>query len=576
MDKPESFSLNPKKQFRHSGYILLFALLLVSCGGPKSEPGTAGFHWFEYQGQDALHRQVTPGPGEVANPILQGFYPDPSICRKGSDYYMVNSTFSWFPGVPVFHSRDLKHWQQIGHVLERPSQLDLDGLGVSEGIFAPAIQYNPANETFYMITTLVGKGGNFVVTAKDPSGPWSDPVWLNDIHGIDPSIFFDDDGKAWIVYNSGPDYEPLYDGHRAIRLVEFDAENLTVPAPGKVVVDGGVDISQKPVWVEGPHLYKVNGTYYLMAAEGGTSEYHSEVIFTSDVVTGPYKPAKINPILTQRDLPADRPDPITSTGHADLIDTPSGDWYAVFLGCRPYTGNHYNTGRETFLSPVTWTEGIPVIVPAGETVPWIVTVKEDANVPEEALRVPTGNFTVRDEFEGDKPALTWNMLRTPRENWFALKDGELQIRARDVSIRERQNPSMLARRQQHGNFTATTELTFTPAKAGQSAGITCFQNERHMYSLSLKEDNGKLKVVLDKSAVSYDKAVPEAIAVAEKELKPGREVWLQVKGTMPYYHFSFSTDGINWQQVGDPQDATYLSTASAGGFVGVYIGLFAE
>ena len=279
------------------------------------------------------------------NPILAGFYPDPSICRVGNDYYLVNSTFSYFPGIPFFQSRDMVNWKQIGSVMDRPEKYDLNGRGVSEGLFAPAIRYH--NGVFYVTCTYVGGGGNFVVTSKNPAGPWSDPVWIPQVNGIDPSMFFDDDGKAYIIYNSiPPDNKSLYNGHRTIRMYEFDIGTLKVTGKEYVLVNGGTDISKKPVWIEGPHIFKKDGYYYLIAAEGGTGENHSEVVFRSKEVNGPYVPYEKNPILTQRQLSPARKFPITCTGHADFVQTESGRWWAVFLGCRPYepySKNYYNT-----------------------------------------------------------------------------------------------------------------------------------------------------------------------------------------------------------------------------------------
>ncbi|UCD39311.1 MAG: glycoside hydrolase family 43 protein, partial [Fidelibacterota bacterium] len=215
------------------------------------------------------------------NPILAGFYPDPSICRVDDSFYLVNSTFAYFPGIPIFHSRDLVNWQLLGHVLDRREQLDTDGLGVSRGIFAPAIRYHQG--LFYVTCTLVDKGGNFVVTASNPAGPWSNPVWVPEINGIDPSMFFDTNGKAYIVYNSvAPDDKPLYEGHRTIRMYEFDLENLRVIGKELLLVNGGVDLSKEPIWIEGPHIFRKDGYYYLIAAEGGTAEQHSEVVFRSE------------------------------------------------------------------------------------------------------------------------------------------------------------------------------------------------------------------------------------------------------------------------------------------------------
>lgn len=282
------------------------------------------------------------GSNEYHNPILAGFYPDPSITRAGDYYYLVTSSFAWFPGVPIFRSRDLVNWTQIGHVLDRPSQLGIDTAGVSRGIFAPTIRHNDG--TFYMITTLVDTGGNFVVTATDPAGPWSEPTFLG-FDGIDPEIFFDDDGRVYVLNNGPPVETPRYEGHRAIWIQEFDPKARAMVGSRKVLINGGVDIRTKPVWIEAPHVFKVDAWYYLIAAEGGTADQHSEVVFRSRAVSGPYTPYAGNPILTQRHLDPARPDPITSTGHADFVETPNGEWWAVFLGIRPY--------REDF-HPAMW------------------------------------------------------------------------------------------------------------------------------------------------------------------------------------------------------------------------------
>jgi alpha-N-arabinofuranosidase len=272
----------------------------------------------------------TQNKKEFTNPILAGFYPDPSICRVGSDYYLVNSTFSYFPGITVFHSKDLVNWKLIGYVLERQEQLNLDGQGVSRGIFAPAIRYH--NGTFYVTCTLVDIGGNFVATSKSPEGPWSHPVWIPQINGIDPSMFFDENGKSYILYNSiAPDDKPLYNGHRSIRMYEFNLDSLKIMGEEKILVNGGTDINKKPIWIEGPHIFKKDGYYFLMAAEGGTSDQHSEVVFRSKNCDGPYVPYAHNPILTQRHLDPKRESAITCTGHADLVQTEQGDWWAVFF-----------------------------------------------------------------------------------------------------------------------------------------------------------------------------------------------------------------------------------------------------
>ncbi|HMB24188.1 MAG TPA: glycoside hydrolase family 43 protein, partial [Anaerolineales bacterium] len=202
------------------------------------------------------------------NPILPGFYPDPSVCRVGEDYYLVTSTFEYFPGLPIFHSRDLVHWRQIGHVLDRPSQLPLDDIRFSGGLYAPTIRYS--NGRFYVINTLVSgktKSGNFIVTATDPAGPWSEPYWLESAPGIDPSLFFDDDGRVWYTGNRIP-AQVQFEGHREIWLQELDLQSMSLVGDTYSLWDGAI---RGGVHAEAPHLYKVDGRYYLMIAEGGTA-----------------------------------------------------------------------------------------------------------------------------------------------------------------------------------------------------------------------------------------------------------------------------------------------------------------
>ena len=221
---------------------------------------------------------------QYTNPILCGFYPDPSICRAGEDYYLISSTFAYFPGIPVFHSRDLVNWKLIGHVMDRAEQMNLLGFGVSRGIFAPSIDFHKG--IFYITCTLVDGGGNFVVTATNPAGPWSNPEWLPEINGIDPSLFFDDDGKTYLVYNSiPPDNKSLYDGHRTIRMRSFDLQHLKVSGEEIILINGGTSLANKPRWIEGPHIIKKSGYYYLIAAEGGTGYDHSVVAFRSQFIS---------------------------------------------------------------------------------------------------------------------------------------------------------------------------------------------------------------------------------------------------------------------------------------------------
>ena len=340
----------------------------------------------------------------------------------------------YYPGVPIFRSTDLVHWTQIGSVLDRPSQLHVDSAGISRGIFAPVIRYHDG--TFYMITTLIDRGGNFIVTATNPAGPWSDPIWLREVDGIDPSIFFDDDGRAYITNNGPPVETPLYEGHRAIWVQEYDVANKKMIGPRSVIVNGGVDLAKKPIWIEAPHILKVKGQYYLICAEGGTADQHSEVVFRSSAPLGPYTPYSGNPILTQRHLDPSRAFPVTSTGHADFVETQNGEWWAVFLGTRPYANDTYNIGRETFLLPVRWVDGWPVILSGNAD----RAVRADATeaCPPVTASIPMGggNFSVRDDFSERSLAKYWTFMRTVRQPWYDLTStpGWLTIQARGDDI----------------------------------------------------------------------------------------------------------------------------------------------
>jgi len=504
-----------------------------------------------------------------SNPILAGFYPDPSICRVGDDYYLVNSTFAYFPGIPVFHCHDLVNWKLIGHVMDRPEQMNLEGLGVSEGIFAPAIRYHDG--LFYVTCTLVGAGGNYVVTAPDPAGPWSNPVWLPQINGIDPSLFFDQDGKAYIVYNSiPPDDKPLYDGHRTIRLYEFDHNDLKVTGAEIILVNGGTDISQKPIWIEGPHIFYKDGFYYLICAEGGTSWQHSEVVFRSENVTGPYVPYSQNPILTQRHLNPDRPNPITCTGHADFVKTQSGDWWADFLGCRPYLAEYegfFNTGRETFMAPIKWNDGWPVIDSEYAEIQYSYPLPIKLEKAERVIPAYSGNFQIRDDFNGELLDPNWVFLRTPHSRWHSLTErkGTLAIQLRPATCAAKTNPSFIGRRQQHLYGSASTAMTFVPTSESEKAGLLVFQNEKHYYFLCKSLENGQPFVQLFKSDT----------LLASHKIGRRSDIQLKIVANGAFYSFYYALKPNKWILLKDQVDARFLSTRVAGGFVGCMYALYA-
>lgn len=549
------------------GAISLFTL--SSCSEAEKHY-TPLFAEFTYTGNDLRYPNNIDPTTQYLNPIISGCAPDPAICRKGGDYYMVNSSFTYFPGIPVWHSTDLVHWRQIGYALDRPNQLMLkDGLRISGGIYAPDIKYNPHNDTFYLIVTGVGCGGNFIVKTQDPRQGWSDPIPVPEVGGIDPGFLFDTDGKAYIVNNDEPSYPAEYDGHRAIWIREFDTKTDKVCSAAQVIIDKGVKPEDKPIWIEGPHLYHIGDTYYLMAAEGGTGDWHSEVIFTSDKPTGPFKPCKKNPILTQRTLPKDRPHPITCAGHADLIETAEGEWWAIFLGVCPYEGDQYcNTGRSTFLLPVKWEDGQPIILDDGLTIPTVV--KKKGLQPQQSLI--TGNGTFTDIFDQNSLDLGWITLRTPIDSWCTLTAQGLEITPRPITLSETRQPSMLCRWIKHQTFTASTTLDFTPTDS-TLAGLTCFQKEDAYYIIGkCLNPQGEPIVTLIRTDKDGTHTVATDLLQGSDANKPIR---LQVSADGSKYKFSYSTDKSEWKQLGNIQDGRILSSTYAGGFTGAVIGLYA-
>jgi alpha-N-arabinofuranosidase len=507
------------------------------------------------------------------NPILAGFYPDPSLEKVGDDYYLVNSTFAYFPGIPIFHSKDLVNWTQIGHVLDRPEQLNLDGFGVSRAIFAPAIKHHKG--IFYVTCTLVDGGGNFVVTATNPAGPYSNPVWLPEVNGIDPSIFFEND-KAYLLYNSdAPNNKPLYEGHRTIRMYEFDYKNLKIVGDNKILVNGGVDLSKKPIWIEGPHIYKRNGFYYLIPAEGGTAEDHSQVVFRSKNFDGPYIPWEKNPILTQRHLDPKRQYPITSTGHAAFVETATGDWWAVFLACRPYEPfdlNYYNTGRETFMAPVKWTDDDwPIINPGFEEVQYSYPVPL---APVRKQDIPlNGNFTLREDFNSSTLPYYWIFLRTPHEKWYSLQDGKIKINLRLETVAGKKNPSFITRRQQHAHAEASLSINFNPKSENEKAGLIVFHDERHFYYLCKSQKDNYDVVQLYKSVNSKNENEMELLA--EQKLNSADDLFLKIKIDGIDLSFFFAEKEGNWNLLKDKVDASILSVKKAWAFVGSTFGMYA-
>lgn len=476
------------------------------------------------------------------NPVITGFHPDPSVCKVGEYYYLVNSSFEYFPGVPIFRSRDLIHWEQIGHCLTRKSQLNLEKCWPSGGIFAPTIRYHEGR--FFMITTNVSGGGNFIVHTTDPAGEWSDPIWLKE-KGIDPSLFFEN-GKCYLKTN--PD--------NCIFLSEINpltGEQLTQP---------------KPIWEgtggrypEGPHIYKKDGFYYLLISEGGTEYGHKVTIARSKNIYGPYESNPANPILTHKNANA-QTSPIQGTGHAEFVEGNDGSWWVVFLAFRPQSGLHHLLGRETFLAPMRWdTNAWPVINGNG-------TVRLQMNV-NTMQQHPIAKPHVRNNFDVKKLGFEWNYLRNPNEKNYSLNENEgfLRLKATKISLDSIDSPTFVGRRAKDIEYECSTMLMLHDAKIGDEAGLTIYRNNRSHYDFFLKKSAGKTVIVL---RYNLDELTHSKTISAQKS---GR-TWLKIKATNEFYYFYYSHNGKDFSEVGR-MNTKYLSTETAGGFTGAFLGLYA-
>lgn len=561
----------------HAAALLALIAATVLSAAPKAghpnKPGTvpgasARFDYVDYRGSDPVDTVFPVGPGEYRNPILPGFHPDPSIVRVGRDYYVVNSSFAYYPGLPIFHSRDLVNWTQIGNAIDRPGMLKFAGLGVARAVFAPTIRYHAGR--FFIINTCTDCGGNFIITATAAAGPWSNPVFLPEVDGIDAEIFFDDDNRAWITNNGPPVGAPRYTGHRALWIQQLDLKRMKMTGNRTVIVDGGVRPAENPIWTEGPHIIKRDGWYYLLAAEGGTAGEHSETVYRSRSVTGPYQPGPINPILTQRDLAPTRPYPVYATGHADLVQTPKGEWWAVFLGTRPYEGSLSNLGRETFMLPVDWPEnGWPMILPAGRLVP------QALRRPDLPLGPSRQVATWRETFVTPRLAPEWVMLRQPSAQWYSLGSGGLTLHARAESIAGTGNPSFLARRQQHSYATIETAMTYRPVRVGDRAGMVVFADEQHYFFIGVHQGNKGASIVVSKRDGADDPAAGRMIAAVPYPASAGR-LRLRIVAKGPTHDFAYALPGGQWQTLVAEADGRLLASERSNQFTGTVVGILAE
>lgn len=506
------------------------------------------------------------------NPIMPGFYPDPSICAVGEDYYLVNSTFAYFPGLPVMHSKDLCHWEQIGNAMDRKSQLVLKNAGHSAGLFAPTIRYYDG--IYYIICTNVSFGGNFIIKAENPEGPWSEPFYIQGAGGIDPSLFFDDDGKCYYI-GTHPNPEGCrYNGDWYIWIQELDIKEMKLVGEHKDVWNGAM---RNIIWPEGPHLYKKDGYYYIMHAEGGTGPDHAVTVCRSREIWGPYENNFCNPILTHRHLGQEYP--IKYVGHADMIRTIGGEWFMVMLAVRPKKGCT-TMGRETFLAKVTWENDWPVVNKGVG----MLTEQVEIDLPEWDPEEDENSFSRRSGSKNCVPgsSRTYDFtrkqelgdeflaLRNPPEDFCRLKKKEgLAVRLRSVSLKEQDTPSYLAIRQQHHSFMVTACLDPGSLRAGDDtqdlkAGIALMQSNE--YHLRLEVSAKKVEAIL------CEKGLDKVLGSMEYKKTSQLKLFLRVTGLT-------AALGIKEEQkeyvIVENVDIRSLSTEVAGGFVGCTVGMYA-
>lgn len=520
---------------------------------------------------DRVEYRSPPQPPVAAdqfrNPVLPGFQPDPSVVRVGDDFYLVTSTFGWFPGIPVYHSRDLVNWRLVSHAISRGGQLPIVDLGTNRAVFAPTISH--IGGKFRVINTCVACGGNFMVEADRPEGPWSDPIWL-DFPGIDPSLFQDDDGRAWVVHNAPPQGGSTYEGHMAVWLRPIDLGTGRLTGPGRQLVSGGVRPEDKPIWIEGPHLFKKDGWYYLSPAEGGTEVNHAQTIYRSRSVEGPYEPGPGNPILTQRDLPRPRPDAVEDTGHGDMVELPDGSWWMVFLATRPFAGKSTLLGRETFLLPVTWKDGWPEVLPKGEPVPLVL---KRPNLPADA-RVDWSAWS--DRFASGKLDPEWLRLRSPiAEQWFSAGAGLTLVARADRPGSTKGQPAFLGRRLRHPVATITTTIEFAPQASGDFAGLMAFHNEEHFMAVGITGNGSKREIAVRMRSSGAQPGT--GVTLATMPLTVRGKIDLSIAITNGTAQFAWRPAGTTaWRVVADKVETEHMSSIHAGLFTGTMVGPYAQ
>ena len=517
----------------------------------------------------------------IKNPIIPGFYPDPSICRVGEDYYLVCSSFELSPGIPLFHSRDLANWEQLCYVLTPQNGFYVDKNCGNGGVMAPTIRYH--NGTFYIINCNFSDKGNFIVTAKNPAGPWSAPHFLDDVPGIDASIFFDRDGKCYIMgtANNWPD------GNGGLRqgiwAAEYDIEHFRLASEPAALWGGAMAGVASP---ESPHIYHIGDWYYLLIAEGGTEMYHSATVARSRSVLGTYESNPSNPILTMRHM--GKKALIQNAGHADLIDTGDGGWYAVFLASRLIGGVSKNLGRETFIVPVEWEDEWPLFTQQTGKVEW------EYPLPKSLSWSPVKERPVRDEFDSPELSLDWCFWGSDGEQFPVRTEEGLELPCLQPSLADPLRPmSMEAERPQNNSLAFvcrrrreprcrfSCRMRFAPLLS-ESAGIAVVQAMNHQFHLELACVDGKTVVQLVQFTADY--ALPPYIpgftsttnrTVLASAPFDGEEIVLEMEMDENRYIFRYGREKSSLTELACA-DGAVINPEKVGCMVGEMLGLFAS
>lgn len=517
----------------------------------------------------------------IHNPIISGFYPDPSICRVGDDYYIACSSFELYPGIPLFHSKDLAHWEQICNVMTIENGFHVECSYGGGGVMAPTIRYN--NGTYYIMNCNFSHRGNYIVTAKEPKGPWSHPHWLEDVPGIDASLFFDDDGICYVVGTGDAWDEELGMNTCGIWIAKFDIEHFKMLGKPVTIFHSAMRGAEHP---EAPHLYHIGEYYYLMIAEGGTDQHHCVAVARSKALFESFENNPDNPVMTHRMMGSYAA--ITNVGHADLVETQNGDWYAVMLASRNIDGKHKNLGRETYICPVVWEDGWPLFSPKTGHLEFEY---EGSGLPETRYEHQIKRY----EFEEKEFEPEWTWWGTPYEPFFERKDSKLNIKCVAQKLIEELKPAsfdfqlprgrenfapFIALRETELNFSVACCMRFKPITQ-ESAGMAIVQQMNNQYHFERIQEEGTEYLQLVRYFAEFDsrpylpgfssKTKCETIAKVPYDKE---KVVLKLEGKGKDYTFYYGESEAELKEFAKG-DSTKISTEQIGCMTGTMIGMYA-